>query len=152
RQAFQTDPPHRHARRASAPRGDLMNQITLASLEGSWVRRELSSAFETDALSLVYQPKIDLKTKAVAGVEALLRWSHPALGPIPPGNFIPLAEESDIIDDLTLWVADRAFAQAKQWSEAGFNGSMALNVSARNLNKVQFPDVLGDICIRHRLP
>jgi EAL domain-containing protein (putative c-di-GMP-specific phosphodiesterase class I) len=128
-----------------------MNQISPASLEGAWVRRELSSAFQTDALSLVYQPKIDLKTRRLAGVEALVRWSHPALGPISPGEFIPLAEESDIIDDLTIWVADRAFAQARAWSDAGFTGSMALNVSARNLNKVQFPDVLAEICQRHRL-
>ncbi|HEY2891115.1 MAG TPA: EAL domain-containing protein, partial [Dongiaceae bacterium] len=66
-----------------------MNQISPADLEGDWVRRELSSAFETNALSLVYQPKIDLKTRKLAGVEALIRWSHPQHGPISPADFIP---------------------------------------------------------------
>jgi len=128
-----------------------VNQISPGGLEGAWVRRELTSAFDTDALSLVYQPKIDLKTGRLAGVEALIRWSHPELGPISPADFIPLAEESDVIDDLTTWVADRALAQARLWSDLGFEGSMALNVSARNLNRVQFPDALADICGRHRL-
>jgi len=128
-----------------------MTRISLGALEGAWVRRELSAAFQSDALRLVYQPKIDLKSKKLAGVEALIRWLHPAHGPISPGDFIPLAEESDVIDDLTTWVADRAIAQARAWSDMGFDGSMALNVSARNLNKVQFPDMLADICARHRL-
>ena len=128
-----------------------MNQTSPAGLEGEWVRRELTSAFETNALSLVYQPKIDLKTLTLAGVEALIRWSHPEHGPISPADFIPLAEESDIIDDLTSWVADQAFAQARIWSDLGFTGSMALNVSARNLNKMQFPDMLAEICARHCL-
>ena len=128
-----------------------MNQISSGGLEGDWVRRELTSAFETNALSLVYQPKMDLKTRTLAGVEALIRWSHPEHGPISPADFIPLAEESDIIDDLTSWVADQAFAQARIWSDLGFTGSMALNVSARNLNKMQFPDMLAEICARHCL-
>jgi EAL domain-containing protein (putative c-di-GMP-specific phosphodiesterase class I) len=126
-----------------------MNQISPGGLEGDWVRRELTSAFETNALSLVYQPKIDLKTRKLAGVEALIRWSHPQHGPISPADFIPLAEESDVIDDLTSWVADQALGQARIWSDLGFDGSMALNVSARNLNKVQFPDMLAEICARH---
>jgi EAL domain-containing protein (putative c-di-GMP-specific phosphodiesterase class I) len=128
-----------------------MNQISPGGLQGAWVRRELTSAFATNALSLVYQPKIDLKTGRLAGVEALIRWAHPELGPISPGDFIPLAEESDVIDDLTSWVADRALSQARDWSDLGFEGSMALNVSARNLNKVQFPDMLAEICARHRI-
>ena len=128
-----------------------MNQISPGGLEGDWVRRELTSAFETNALSLVYQPKMDLKTRTLAGVEALIRWSHPEHGPISPADFIPLAEESDIIDDLTSWVADQAFAQARIWSDLGFTGSMALNVSAHNLNKMQFPDMLAEICARHCL-
>jgi EAL domain-containing protein (putative c-di-GMP-specific phosphodiesterase class I) len=121
------------------------------ALQGAWVRRELSSAFKTDALSLVYQPKMDLKTGALAGVEALIRWSHPELGPIPPAEFIPRAEESKVIDELTVWVADRAFRQVSQWIGEGFSGTLALNVSARNLKRVEFPDILADLCWRHSL-
>ncbi len=121
------------------------------ALQGAWVRRELTSALKTDALSLVYQPKMDLKTGALAGVEALIRWSHPEIGPISPAKFIPRAEESDVIDDLTLWVADRAFRQAAQWVDEGFVGTTALNVSARNLKQMEFPDILADLCWRHSL-
>jgi EAL domain-containing protein (putative c-di-GMP-specific phosphodiesterase class I) len=120
-------------------------------LQGAWVRRELSNAFKTDALSLVYQPKMDLKTGAFAGVEALIRWSHPELGLISPADFIPRAEESKVIDELTVWVADHAFRQAAQWIGEGFAGTLALNVSARNLKRVEFPDILADLCWRHGL-
>ena len=122
-----------------------------APLQGAWVRRELSSAFKTDALSLVYQPKMDLRTADLAGVEALIRWSHPELGPLSPAEFIPRAEESKVIDELTTWVADRAFHQAAQWVGQGFAGTIALNVSARNLKRVDFPDILADLCWRHNL-
>jgi EAL domain-containing protein (putative c-di-GMP-specific phosphodiesterase class I) len=120
-------------------------------LQGAWVRRELSNAFKTDALSLVYQPKMDLKTGAFAGVEALIRWSHPELGLISPADFMPRAEESKVIDELTVWVADHAFRQAAQWIGEGFAGTLALNVSARNLKRVEFPDILADLCWRHGL-
>jgi EAL domain-containing protein (putative c-di-GMP-specific phosphodiesterase class I) len=129
-----------------------VNQGVNVVLHGAWVRRELSSALKTDALSLVYQPKVDLKTGALAGVEALIRWSHPELGPISPADFIPLAEESKVIDELTVWVADLALRQTAQWIDKGFAGTLALNVSARNLKRVEFPDILADLCGRHGLP
>ncbi len=120
-------------------------------IHGAWVRHELGKAFKTDALTLVYQPKIDLKTGRFAGVEALIRWSHPKRGAISPADFIPRAEESKIIDELTLWVANVAFRQAAVWLGQGMPGTIALNVSARNLNKVDFPDILADLCWRHNL-
>jgi EAL domain-containing protein (putative c-di-GMP-specific phosphodiesterase class I) len=129
-----------------------MNDMSDLGLQGAWVRRELTSAFKTEGLSLAYQPKIDLKTGAFAGVEALIRWSHPERGSISPAEFIPLAEESDVIDDLTIWVADHAFRQASAWIGQGFAGSIALNISALNLRNIAFPDMLADLCRRHRLP
>jgi EAL domain-containing protein (putative c-di-GMP-specific phosphodiesterase class I) len=128
-----------------------LNQIANGALQSAWVRRELDKALKTDALSLVYQPRIDLKTGELAGVEALIRWSHPERGSISPDEFIPRAEESKIIDDLTLWVADRAFRQAAAWIGQGFSGTTAINVSASNLKRVAFPDALTDICWRHNL-
>jgi EAL domain-containing protein (putative c-di-GMP-specific phosphodiesterase class I) len=121
-------------------------------IQGAWVRRELGKAIKTDALTLVYQPKMDLKTGAFAGVEALVRWSHPDRGAISPADFVPRAEESSVIDELTAWVADRAFKQMAEWLAADFHGSIAINVSARNLNRVEFPDILADLCWRHSLP
>jgi EAL domain-containing protein (putative c-di-GMP-specific phosphodiesterase class I) len=122
------------------------------ALTGAWVRRELSNAFKTNALSLVYQPKMDLGTGALAGVEALIRWSHPQHGSISPAEFIPYAEGSKVIDDLTVWVADHAFRRAAAWIEEGFSGTTAINVSARNLKIMTFPDTLADLCWRHGLP
>jgi EAL domain-containing protein (putative c-di-GMP-specific phosphodiesterase class I) len=129
-----------------------MNDMSEPGLQGAWVRRELTSAFKTEALSLAYQPKIDLKSGAFAGVEALVRWSHPERGSISPAEFIPLAEESDVIDDLTVWVADRAFRQAAAWIDQGFEGSIALNISALNLKSITFPDMLAELCQRHNMP
>ena len=134
------------------PPAGSVNQLVDVAPHGAWVRRELRSAFKTDALSLVYQPKVNLKTGALAGVEALIRWSHPELGPISPADFIPLAEESNVIDELTIWVADLALRQSAQWIDEGFVGTLALNVSARNLKRVEFPDILADLCRRHGLP
>ena len=61
-----------------------MNQMSPIALQGAWVRRELSSALKADGLSLVYQPKMDLRSSALAGVEALIRWSHPERGQSRP--------------------------------------------------------------------
>ena len=125
-----------------------MNSVVPSQIRGAWVRRELAKALDSNVLSLVYQPKIDLETGALSGVEALVRWSHRERGPISPAEFIPIAEESDLIDDLTIWVADRAFQQAAAWVREGYLGTMALNVSARNLKRVDFPDILADLCRR----
>lgn len=128
-----------------------MNATPDGGIHGAWVRRELGKALKTDSLSLVYQPKMDLKSGDLAGVEALIRWSHPERGNISPAEFIPRAEGSKLIDDLTLWVADRAFGQTAAWIEEGFLGTIAINVSARNLKRVDFPDMLADLCWRHGL-
>src|SRR5262249_25551823 len=69
---------------------------------------DLRGAIERDELVLHYQPKTRLGTGEISGVEALVRWRHPTRGLIPPGDFIPLAEQSDLIDPLTDWVLSRA--------------------------------------------
>lgn len=94
---------------------------------------ELRAAIAQEALTLYYQPKWDLATGAVAGVEALVRWPHPAHGLLLPGEFIPLAEKTGLIDDLTRWVIKAALYQAQQWRSAGFTVEIAANISARNL-------------------
>jgi len=99
----------------------------LALLDG--LRRALNS---DDELFLVYQPKVDVATQEVIGLEALLRWTHPQFGPVPTGEFITLAEETDLVVPLGQWVADKACLQMREWIDAGLQPMrMSVNVSAR---------------------
>ncbi len=121
-------------------------------MDAAWVATELVKAIKDKALFVVYQPKIELSAGTFAGVEALVRWRHAARGVIEPAFFIPLAEQSAVIDQLTLWVADQALGQAAAWRDQGQQAPVAINVSARNLNQVEFPDLLAEACRRHRIP
>ena len=98
------------------------------------LRNALSSE---DQLVLHYQPKIDLRTGRVAGVEALLRWNHPVHGFMAPDVFIPLAEQTGMITDLTQWVLENAIQQVETWQRlrGGEPLQVALNLSARNLHE-----------------
>ena len=99
----------------------------LALLDG--LRRALNT---DDELFLVYQPKVDVANQEVIGLEALLRWTHPQFGPVPTGEFITLAEETDLVVPLGQWVSDRACLQMREWIDAGLPPMrMSVNVSAR---------------------
>ncbi|CAG1017091.1 putative signaling protein [Burkholderiaceae bacterium] len=97
---------------------------------------DLRLALERDELHLVYQPIIDLKQRRMVGVEALLRWRHPELGLVMPGEFIALAERSGIIVDIGQWVLHTACRQVKAWADSGHPGFyVAVNVSARQIRR-----------------
>jgi EAL domain-containing protein (putative c-di-GMP-specific phosphodiesterase class I) len=93
----------------------------------------LRKAINTEGeLTLVYQPKVDVRHQEVIGLEALLRWTHPEFGPVPTGEFIALAEETDLVVPLGQWVLDHACLQMRQWIDAGLpEMRMSVNVSAR---------------------
>ncbi|WP_342119994.1 bifunctional diguanylate cyclase/phosphodiesterase [Pseudoduganella sp. OTU4001] len=92
----------------------------------------LRKALEEDQLSLVYQPKINLESGRMFGVEALLRWQHPQRGNIPPNQFIPLAEENGLIIQIGEWALREACRQARAWQDAGLPPlAVSVNVSAR---------------------
>jgi EAL domain-containing protein (putative c-di-GMP-specific phosphodiesterase class I) len=102
---------------------------------------ELRRALRNDELILHYQPKFDLRTNEVVGVEALVRWDHPRDGLLGPAAFVPLAEEAGLIETLGSWVLNRAIEQASAWLEAGdFAHPLALsvNVSAGQLAAGEF--------------
>ena len=103
----------------------------------------------TDQLSLHYQPKVDLRTGRCVGVEALLRWQHPLLGTVSPAEFIALAEKTALIERITRWVMDEALRQAGKWQRQGLNLSVALNVSAVDLDRPGFADELCALLERH---
>jgi diguanylate cyclase len=92
---------------------------------------ELRHAIDENELVLFYQPKVSLQDGRVEAVEALVRWQHPELGLLPPDRFIPLAEQTGLIDRVTEWVVVRAIADLSGWSEGL---SAAVNVSARSLH------------------
>ena len=92
---------------------------------------ELRQALEREQFELVYQPKLNLRTNMVSGVEALLRWRSPHRGLVSPVEFIPLLEETGLIVPIGTWVLRTACAQAAAWARAGLDMNMAVNLSAR---------------------
>ncbi len=108
----------------------------------------LRQALDEDRLRLHYQPLVDLAHGRVTAVEALLRWPHPTQGFIPPDQFIPLAEHTDIIAPLTYWVLDTAIRQCQAWRQAGFHLRVSINLSARVLHDTTLPDTVRRL-LRH---
>jgi EAL domain-containing protein (putative c-di-GMP-specific phosphodiesterase class I) len=94
---------------------------------------ELRRALENKELVLFYQPKADIRTGQVTGVEALVRWQHPEHGLTFPDEFIPLAEHTGLIRPLTLYVLNEALKQCYEWKQQGIELSVAVNLSVRNL-------------------
>jgi diguanylate cyclase (GGDEF)-like protein len=95
---------------------------------------ELRSAMERDELVLYYQPKVEIASGSVLGVEVLLRWVHPVRGFVPPDQFIPYAEQTGFITQITRWVLARSFAQCAEWRRLGRALNVAVNLSARDLH------------------
>ena len=116
---------------------------------------DLAGALKADQLVLHYQPQIDLSTRRLAAMEALVRWRHPRFGLLPPDAFIPLAEHTELMLPFTEYVVERALRQSAEWSRQGLTLPIAVNCSARNLHDPRFPDtvarLLGDLGIDARL-
>jgi len=112
---------------------------------------DFREALEQQAFELYYQPRIDLADRRVTSVEGLARWCHPVRGWIAPATFIPLAEETGLIEQLGDLVLDLACAQAKAWQEAGIATRVAVNVSAEQLRNPGFVDVVQRTLGRHNL-
>jgi EAL domain-containing protein (putative c-di-GMP-specific phosphodiesterase class I) len=106
--------------------------------------QELQRAIAAEELVLHYQPKIDLVSGMVSGVEALVRWQHPRDGLVYPDRFITVAENNGLIDDLTRYVLRHAVAQSRAWQEQGVSLPVAVNVSMDNLAALDFPDFVEE--------
>ena len=98
---------------------------------------DLHSALDRNQMRLFYQPKLDLATDCIVGVEALMRWQHPEQGFIPPDLFIPALEQSGLIRRFTAWVLDEAIRQCTTWQDLGLDLGMAVNLSMYNLRDSQ---------------
>lgn len=111
-----------------------------------------AALLSTDQLWLEFQPKVSLSTGRCAGVEALLRWRHPIHGVISPALFIPLAEKTALIRQVTLWVLQRGIEQATAWARRGVAIPVAINVSARDFDNDDLLQLLGRLLEQHRIP
>ena len=107
------------------------------------LENDLRKAIYHNQFSLVYQPQVDLQGNQISGVEALIRWEHPKLGLISPGEFIPLAEETGLIMDIGEWVLKEACRQNKEWQNCGYKPlKIAVNLSAVQLIKGDLPETI----------
>jgi len=130
-----------------AKRGMATSEFYDEARDANSVRRlamvaSLRSAIGTPALQLKYQPKVNLRSGRVEGVEALLRWQDATMGAIGPAEFMPLAESTDLVRPLTEWTIVEALAQATRWRTAGLPLRIAVNLSARLLQDASFPQRL----------
>jgi diguanylate cyclase (GGDEF)-like protein/PAS domain S-box-containing protein len=114
------------------------------AVERQFIEESLRRALERQEFSLHFQPKISLKTGAITGAEALLRWTHPTRGDIAPAQFMPIAEDSGLIIPIGKWALRQACAQSRAWADAGLPAvSMAVNLSAMEFRDEGFLDSLS---------
>jgi diguanylate cyclase (GGDEF)-like protein len=113
---------------------------------------EFRRAISDGELVVHYQPKAELATGKVTSVEALVRWQHPDHGMLPPAEFVPMAEQTDLIRPLALFVLDDAMRQAREWEDVGLDLRVAVNLSMANLLDTLMPDDIAALLAKHRLP
>lgn len=134
----------------SSKQGDQGVTVYDASAEGPTVGRigllaDVAGALRGDEFFLEYQPQVSLVTGMPVGVEALVRWRHPIAGVLYPAEFIGLAEQTELMGDITEQVLRRAMNQCVAWRRLGQPLRMAINVSARNLQDVRFPELVASL-------
>ena len=112
---------------------------------------DFPQALKNDELRLYFQPKLDLRTREVYGVEALVRWQHPELGLLPPGEFVDAIEQAGGIAHLTRWVLRAAVARCAAWRDQGVTLGVAVNISVDDLSDEYLPYFLLDLLQKHRL-
>jgi diguanylate cyclase (GGDEF)-like protein/PAS domain S-box-containing protein len=115
--------------------------MNVRAVERQSIEESLRRALERREFALHYQPQIDLKTGVITGAEALIRWTHPTRGLVPPGQFIPVAEECGLILPIGRWVLREACKQAREWANAGLPTiTMAVNISSMEFRDDNFLD------------
>jgi len=127
------------AQAAGRDRYTLFNANMRSVIEGRGVLEvELNAALQDKQFFLLYQPIYDLRTRKVAGLEALIRWRHPTQGVLPPADFIPLAEETGLVVPIGRWALEEACSRAAAWNVAGHRVGISVKVSANQLNRDGF--------------
>ncbi|MDQ6698425.1 MAG: EAL domain-containing protein [Actinomycetota bacterium] len=114
---------------------------------------DLRQCISHDELVLHYQPKIDLETHEVSGVEALVRWRHPERGLLMPVSFMPEVESTELIGPVTRWVLNEALRQQQEWAKQGIDLTVAVNISARSLGSgSSLPDIVRELTETWKTP
>ncbi len=120
------------------------------------LERELHGAVERDEFVLYYQPQVDSETEKIIGLEALIRWQHPSKGLISPSDFIPIAEDIGVINEIGRWVLDSACAQLHQWriryTSLDLTLSLAINLSALQLGQSDLVSSVENALEKHQIP
>ena len=107
---------------------------------------------QSGQLRLVFQPRVDLATRTCVGAEALLRWTHPVLGEVSPGEFIPIVEQTSLARPMTAWVLDAGLKQLGTWCAARMGIQLSINISAANLDEKDFAQRVQLYLLKHRVP
>ncbi len=123
-------------------KGESPQPIQSKSNEATIDQAELSRALQAGEIISYFQPKIDIATGEIVGVETLARWIHPDYGMIPPNRFIALAEETGLIEPLTRVILYQAMRYAAAWQRKGFHLQVAVNVSVHNLTHLDLPEFI----------
>jgi len=126
---------------------DVSQDLQIQSAQQTLER--VRQALRNEELCLYYQPKVNLRTGQVVGLEALLRWNHPQDGLVPPLKFLPLVEQSDVIVEIGEWVTEQALSQIARWRELGETWPVSVNIAARHFQGSDFLMRLKATLARH---
>lgn len=125
------------------------SQPNVSNLAPMPTMADLQRAIEHGELFVDYQPQVTMEDASVVGVEALVRWRHPTMGVIPPNLFIPMAEEGDLIEAISMIVSKIAINQQSQWRQAGLDLCMSINISPKNLSDLDLPEKMMDCALEN---
>lgn len=128
------------------------SNIDKHSLRKLTMSTELREALQGNELVIHFQPKLDIVHNTISSAEVLVRWQHPRMGLVPPDEFIPLAEQVGLIDSLTMYVLRSALQQSQAWHTAGSPITLAVNLSAWNLQNDALPDQINSLLDEFNLP
>ncbi len=127
-------------------------QMNVNLLSRMKMEHAMRMALSLHHMAVHYQPQVEFASGRIVGMEALLRWHDPELGPVSPATFIPLAEDCGYIVTLGAWVMEQAIQEAAHWHRAGVPMVVSVNVSALEFRQAGFVERLGDLLARHQLP